>query len=303
MAQLAQSTVPQMPLQISGTIVLIGAGRMGSAMLNGWIGLGLDPAQINVIEPQPAEGILGLAQRGLRLNSADLQASADAVVLAVKPQTAAEALARLPALLGASTVVISIMAGRTLGFLTGLLPPGTAIIRAMPNLPAAIGRGITVAVPNPAVTRAHRGLADRLLAAMGGVEWIADESLMDAVTAVSGSGPAYVFLLVESLVQAGVAAGLPPDLAARLARQTVVGSAELLHRSSEGATELRQNVTSPGGTTAAALAVLMGPNGLNSLMERAIAAAASRSRESRRIAHAPGTVHRASCYHPSSLIR
>ena len=185
MAQLAQSTVPQMPLQISGTIALIGAGRMGSAMLNGWIGLGLDPAQINVIEPQPAEGILGLAQRGLRLNSADLQASADAVVLAVKPQTAAEALARLPALLGASTVVISIMAGRTLGFLTGLLPPGTAIIRAMPNLPAAIGRGITVAVPNPAVTRAHRVLADRLLGAMGGVEWIADESLMDAVTAVS----------------------------------------------------------------------------------------------------------------------
>jgi len=149
----------------------------------------------------------------------------------------------------------------------------------MPNTPAAIGRGITVAVPNAKVTRDQRALADTLLGAVGAVEWVADESLLDAVTAVSGSGPAYVFLLAESLARAGAAAGLPADLAARLARATVAGSGELLHRSPLDAATLRQNVASPGGTTAAALGVLMAADGLDPLMERAIAAAAKRSRE------------------------
>jgi pyrroline-5-carboxylate reductase len=154
-----------------------------------------------------------------------------------------------------------------------------AIIRAMPNTPAAIGRGITVAAPNARVTPAQRQLADALLAATGAVEWIGDEGLMDAVTAVSGSGPAYVFLLAESLARAGAKAGLPADLAARLARATVAGSGELLRHSPLDAATLRHNVTSPGGTTAAALDVLMAADGLDPLMERAIAAAAKRGRE------------------------
>ncbi len=171
------------------------------------------------------------------------------------------------------------MAGRTLAFLQSALPPHTAVVRTMPNTPAAIGRGITVAVPNAAVSAHQRDLAHRLMAATGAVEWIADESLMDAVTAVSGSGPAYVFLLAEALAKAGAAAGLPADLAGKLARATVAGSGELLHRSPFEASALRQNVTSPGGTTAAALDVLMAADGLPKLMERAIAAATRRSRE------------------------
>jgi pyrroline-5-carboxylate reductase len=181
--------------------------------------------------------------------------------------------------LGANTVVVSIMAGRTLAFLQGALTPRTALVRAMPNTPAAIGRGITVAVANDRVASSQRDLVDALLSAVGVVEWVADEALIDAVTAVSGSGPAYVFLLAEALARAGAAAGLPEDLAARLARATVAGSGELLHRSPLDAATLRQNVTSPGGTTAAALGVLMGPNGLEPLMTQAVAAATRRSRE------------------------
>jgi pyrroline-5-carboxylate reductase len=149
----------------------------------------------------------------------------------------------------------------------------------MPNTPAAIGRGITVTVPNAKVTAEQRALADRLLGAVGAVEWVADEALIDAVTAVSGSGPAYVFLLVESLARAGAAAGLPAELSTRLARATVTGSGELLHQSPLDAATLRQNVTSPGGTTAAALGVLMADDGLDLLMQKAITAATKRSRE------------------------
>src|SRR5206468_12097593 len=157
--------------------------------------------------------------------------------------------------------------------------PRAAIVRAMPNLPASIGRGITVAVANARVSARQRDLAEKLLGAIGAVEWVADEGLLDAVTAVSGSGPAYVFLLAETLAAAGVAAGLPADLSARLARATVAGSGELLHRSALDAATLRQNVTSPGGTTAAALDVLMAKNGLGALMDKAVAAATRRSRE------------------------
>ena len=184
----------------------------------------------------------------------------------------------LAPMIAASTIVISIMAGRTLQFLSRTLKSASALVRAMPNMPAAIGRGITVAVPLHA-NSAQRELAHRLLSATGTVEWIEDEALMDAVTAVSGSGPAYVFLLAEALAQAGAAAGLPPPLAAKLARETVAGAGELLHRSALDASALRENVTSPGGTTAAALDVLMGKDGLAPLMNKAVAAATRRSRE------------------------
>jgi pyrroline-5-carboxylate reductase len=260
-------------------VVLVGAGKMGGALLEGWIGLGVDPAAMTVIEPQPSPQVAALAARGLRLNPSGSAGRADAVVIAVKPQAAPQALAEIGALVAPGAVVVSIMAGRTLGFLADALPAGTAIVRAMPNTPAAIGRGITVAVPNPRVTPAKRELAHRLLAATGAVEWIGDEGLMDAVTAVSGSGPAYVFLLAESLARAGEKAGLPADLAASLARATVSGAGELLYRSPLAAATLRHNVTSPGGTTAAALDVLTAADGLDAVMERAVAAATRRGRE------------------------
>jgi pyrroline-5-carboxylate reductase len=263
----------------SGVLVLVGAGKMGSALLEGWIRLGLDPQNIAVIEPAIPPHIAALTQRGLQLNPTPRALkNVAAIVLAVKPQVAPQAIPPLAPLVSPSTVVVSIMAGRTLKFLSDALAKPCAIVRAMPNTPAAIGRGITVAVPL-AANDAQRALADRLLSATGAVEWTTDEALMDAVTAVSGSGPAYVFLLAEALTEAGVAAGLPHELAAKLARETVAGSGELLHRSPLDAAVLRENVTSPAGTTAAALAVLMGQDGLASLMEKAVAAATKRSRE------------------------
>ena len=269
--------------KLSGSLVLVGAGKMGSAMLDGWLARGLAPKRIIVIEPQPTKAVKALARRGLTLNPKPgpkpKAEAAAAIVIAIKPQTALEAVPALGLHVGKSTLVLSIMAGRTIGFLEKALPGGTAIVRAMPNTPAAIGRGISVAVANAKVSARQRKLASDLLAAIGKVEWAGDEGLMDAVTALSGSGPAYVFLLAEAMTQAGVAAGLPADLAARLARETVAGSGELLHRSPLDAATLRQNVTSPGGTTAAALAVLMGPGGFDELLTRAIAAATRRSRE------------------------
>jgi pyrroline-5-carboxylate reductase len=263
----------------AGPLVLFGAGKMGSAMLEGWLALGLDPTQIIVLEPQPSRELLAQTSRGIRLNAAPANLHPAAIVIAVKPQIAADIGAQLATLAAPSTVVISIMAGRTLDSLAKMLPKNTGIVRAMPNTPAAVGRGITAAITNAHVTDGQRDLADRLLGATGAVEWVTNENLMDAVTALSGSGPAYVFLLVESLARAGTAAGLPADLAGRLARATVEGAGELLHRSPLDAASLRVNVTSPGGTTAAALDVLMDRNGLDPLMEKAIAAAARRSRE------------------------
>ncbi|HZS65204.1 MAG TPA: pyrroline-5-carboxylate reductase [Xanthobacteraceae bacterium] len=264
---------------IDKTLVLIGAGKMGGAMLESWLALGLEPRRVAVIEPQPASAIAALAGRGLRLNVPLLSITdAAIIVIAVKPQAAGEALPPLRPIAGPATLILSIMAGKTLAFLEGALP-GAAIVRAMPNTPAAIGRGITVAVANAQVSSAQRELAQRLLGATGKVEWVKDETLMDAVTAVSGSGPAYVFLLAESLARAGVAAGLPPELAARLARETVAGAGELLHQSPLDAGTLRQNVTSPGGTTAAALEILMASEGLDPLLAKAVAAAVKRSRE------------------------
>jgi pyrroline-5-carboxylate reductase len=262
-----------------GTLVLAGAGKMGGAMLDGWLTRGLKPKQVVVIEPQPGKTVKALVRRGIRLNPKGKAVAASAIVIAVKPQTAPEAVPPLAAFVGKATLVLSVMPGPTMGFLEKSLPGGTAIVRAMPNTPAAIGRGISVASANKNVSAPQRKLASELLAAIGKVEWVVDEALMDAVTALSGSGPAYVFLLAEAMTSAGIAAGLPPALATRLARETVTGSAELLHRSDLNAGTLRENVTSPGGTTAAALEVLMGPNGFDELLARAIAAATRRSRE------------------------
>jgi pyrroline-5-carboxylate reductase len=264
--------------QINGPIVLAGAGKMGGAMLSGWLAQGLDPRQVAVIEPQPSGEISALTAQGVRLNPspADLGAVAT-LVIALKPQTFGEAGAMLKPFAGPSTLSVSIMAGITIASIANIC--GGGVVRAMPNTPAAIGRGITVAVAAQNVGPAQRAVADALLRATGSVEWVDDEALMDAVTAVSGSGPAYVFLLAEELARAGVEAGLPPELAEKLARETVAGSGELLHRLDLAAATLRQNVTSPGGTTAAALAVLMGPDGMPSLLTRAVAAATKRSRE------------------------
>jgi pyrroline-5-carboxylate reductase len=264
---------------LSGTILLVGAGKMGGAMLEGWLALGVDAKRIAVLEPQPSDEIAALARRGVALNpTPGSVGEVAAVVVAVKPQVAPEVMPTLRPFVAGATVVVSIMAGRTLQFLAQAFP-GAAIVRTMPNLPAAIGRGITVAVANERVTTGQRELVHALLSAVGAVEWLDDEALMDAVVAVSGSGPAYVFLLAETMAQAGVAAGLPPALAATLARATVAGSGELLQRSPLEAATLRQNVTSPGGTTAAALDVLMATDGMAPLMRKAIAAAARRSRE------------------------
>jgi pyrroline-5-carboxylate reductase len=263
---------------MKGTIVLAGAGKMGSALLAGWLKSGLSMGRLVAIEPTPSAEITALAAQGLRLNPSlrDVGEVA-ALVVAVKPQIFSEAAKAIRPLARADTLVVSIMAGMTIAKIASAC--GGAVVRAMPNTPAAIGHGITVAVRAANVSASQRMVADALLRATGAVEWVDDEQLMDAVTAVSGSGPAYVFLLAEELAQAGVAAGLPPALASQLARETVAGSGALLQQSGLDATTLRQNVTSPGGTTAAALEILMGKDGLSNLMIRAVAAATKRSKE------------------------
>ena len=263
--------------QIQGTIVLAGAGKMGGAMLTGWLARGLDPKHVVVVEPYPSEEIRALVTSGLRLNPSKDIGAAATLVVALKPQAFREAGPGLKPFAGSSTLVVSIMAGTTIASIAAVC--GGSVVRAMPNTPAAIGRGITVAVAANNVSIGQRAVADALLRATGSVEWVDDERLMDAVTAVSGSGPAYIFLLAEELARAGVEAGLPQELATKLARETVAGSGELLHRSELASATLRQNVTSPGGTTAAALEVLMGPDGMASLLTRAVAAATRRSKE------------------------
>jgi pyrroline-5-carboxylate reductase len=264
--------------KVQGTIILAGAGKMGGAMLTGWLAQGLDAMCVGVIEPHPSQEISALTTKGIRLNPSPRNIGDVAtLVVALKPQMFREASPMLKSFTGPSTLVVSIMAGATIASIEQVC--GGSVVRAMPNTPAAIGRGITVAVAAKNVSTAQRAVADALLRATGSVEWVDDESLMDAVTAVSGSGPAYIFLLAEELARAGVEAGLPPELATKLARETVSGSGELLHRSELPSATLRQNVTSPGGTTAAALEVLMGPDGMQSLLTRAVAAATRRGKE------------------------
>lgn len=267
---------------LPASLVLVGAGKMGGAMLEGWLALGLEGSRIAVLDPNPSLALGALCgAAGIRLNPPVAALTApDVLVLAVKPQSFAAASGSVVALVGEATLVLSIMAGKTIADIGARLPRARAIVRAMPNLPASIRRGITAAAANAAVTPPTRARADALLSAVGKVEWLDHEALIDAVTAVSGSGPAYVFYLVECLAAAGAAAGLPTDLALRLARATVEGAGELMAADPASApSRLRENVTSPGGTTAAALSVLMGDDGLEKLMTEAVAAAKRRAEE------------------------
>jgi pyrroline-5-carboxylate reductase len=271
-----------MTLKLEGTLLLAGAGKMGGALLEGWLAGGLDPRQIQVQDPGPPPEVRTTLERHRIALSPSLsrQPSPPAVVLvAVKPQVMEEVFPPLAKLCGPSTLVLSVAAGRTIASFERHLAPGAAVVRTIPNTPAAVGRGITVCTANHAVTAAQRALAERLLTVVGDVGWVEDEALIDAATAVSGSGPAYVFLLAECLAEAGRMVGLPCDLARRLADRTVAGAGELMHRSGLDPATLRKNVTSPNGTTAAALAVLMAADGLAPLMARAVEAAEKRSRE------------------------
>ena len=271
-----------MSLMLEGPLLLAGAGKMGGAMLAGWLESGLASSQVLVQDPGPPPEIADLLSRHAIVNSATLPESSDkpaVLVLAVKPQVMDEVLPTLSVHVGPETVVLSIAAGRTIESLAKHLPENTAIVRAMPNTPAAVGRGITVCHPNPQVSQVQRDCCTSLLSAVGEVGWVDDEDLMDAVTAVSGSGPAYIFLLAECLAAAGRSAGLDPSLARQLADVTVAGSGELLRLSEDDAATLRKNVTSPGGTTAAALEVLMADDGMQPLLTRAVAAASRRSKE------------------------
>ena len=263
------------------TLLLVGCGKMGGAMLDGWLASGT-ASKVVVVEPSGLPD--AFAGNPAVIGATGLDAlppgfTPDVVVLAVKPQVMDGMLAGYRALVRPGTVFLSVAAGKTIASLEHHLGTGAAIVRAMPNTPAAIGRGMTVAVPSAAVSDEQTSLCDALLRAVGDVAWVDDEALMDAVTAVSGSGPAYVFLLAEALAKAGEACGLPAELALRLARATVSGAGELLRQSSAGADELRKAVTSPGGTTQAALTVLMAENGLQPLLDKAVAAAAKRSKE------------------------
>jgi pyrroline-5-carboxylate reductase len=256
-------------------VLLIGCGRMGGSLLKGWRESG---AVGNAIVVDPALPALpGVTVVPTLSDVSGLLP--ETILLAVKPQMLDQVMPGLAERLPDGALIISIAAGKPIAYFAGRLGKPAAIVRTMPNTPAAIGRGITVCCAGPGVTAAERDVADRLMKAVGEVAWIEDESLMHAVTAVSGSGPAYVFHLIEALRDAAEAAGLPADLAARLARATVTGAGELARQSPDDPAKLRIDVTSPGGTTAAALAVLMGGKGLTDLMTRAVAAATARSEE------------------------
>lgn len=263
------------------TVVLVGAGRMGGALLKGWLGSGRF-ARIAVVEPEPASALRDLAAQGrIRLMPAFVAGPCDAIVLAIKPQVLKGAGALLADIGRTRALVLSIAAGVPLGLLAAGLGAGTGVrlVRAMPNTPGAIGRGVTALCAGPGLGTADRALAEALTAALGRTLWLADEALMDAVTAVSGSGPAYVFLLAEALAEAGMAEGLDAETAATLARTTIAGAGALLESDSRPAAALRRDVTSPGGTTQAALDVLTAKDGLASLLRRAVAAAVKRAKE------------------------
>ena len=270
-----------MSFTVQGPLLLAGAGKMGGAILSGLLARGLDARSVIVQDPDPARPVADLlADNGIDVLPFidELTQPPGVILIAVKPQVMDAVLPPLAKLAGPETLILSIAAGRRIATFEKHLP-GAAIVRAMPNTPASIGRGMTVAVANSKVTPAQRALADDLLSAVGEVMWVDDEALLDPVTAVSGSGPAYVFLLAECLAEAGRAAGLDAKLAERLARATIAGSAALLEASDLSAEQLRKNVTSPGGTTAAALEVLMGQGGVTPLMTKAVAAATKRGKD------------------------
>jgi len=266
----------------SGAVLLIGAGRMGGALIKGWLAA-RSFAAIHVVEPQAAESFRAFADTGAVTLHGSLDLTRlpplDAVVLAVKPQILKGETALLQTLGTTGALVLSIAAGITTNFLRAGLRAGNPLVRAMPNTPGAIGQGITVLYADSNIASEDRTLAEKLTSALGETLWLEDESLMDAVTAVSGSGPAYIFLMAEALAEAGRAQGLDAMTAERLARATVSGAGALLSADARAAAELRKEVTSPGGTTEAALRVLMTQDGLADLMHRAVAAATQRGKE------------------------
>ena len=267
---------------VGGKLLLVGCGKMGGALLQGWLAEGLAAADVVVVEPavDPARSgqVAGVA---MLKTPAEIPASFQpaVVVFAVKPQSMAEVVPQYARFREAGALFLSIAAGTTISFFEAHLGAAAAVVRVMPNTPAAIRRGMSVLTANANVSEDQRALAGRLMAAAGACAWIDDEGLMDAVTAVSGSGPAYVFLLIECLAEAGVAVGLPADLAAQLALETVAGAGALARDADEAPAQLRVNVTSPGGTTAAALEALMAEDGLPRLMRRAVEAATRRGKE------------------------
>lgn len=261
-------------------LVLVGAGNMGGAMLSGWLKNGVPGSAVVVVDPGPSPAMLSIiGEAGAsHVTAVPEGLKAGVLFLAVKPQVMESALPSVKSVVGPETVVVSVAAGKTLAFLEKHLGEA-AMVRAMPNTPAMVGRGVTGAFANAGVSDEQRARVDSLLRVSGPVEWVPTEADIDAVTALSGSGPAYVFYLVECMAEAGRKLGLQADLAMRLARETVAGAGELLHQSPDDAARLRQNVTSPGGTTAAALSVLMAEDGMQPLFDEAIAAARKRAEE------------------------
>lgn len=262
-----------------GPVVLAGAGKMGLALARGWIAGGLPGSQLVLVDPSPPETTVAFAtDAGVRLQTRAGGVLTHVLVLAVKPQVMGEVLPELRPTVGPHTLILSIAAGIPIALIGEAL--GTErIIRAMPNTPAQIGKGISGAVAGPGLKPGDREIAESLLGAAGKLLWFGEEGHLDAVTAVSGSGPAYVFHLVEALAAAGERQGLTGDDAMSLARETIIGAAALMAADPQPVSVLRENVTSPKGTTAAALAVLMGPGGLGALMDRVVAAARQRSEE------------------------
>ncbi|MGI9437824.1 MAG: pyrroline-5-carboxylate reductase [Geminicoccaceae bacterium] len=269
--------------KLAGPLLLVGCGKMGSALLCGWIEHGLSGDDIVVVEPARSamETISGRFDVHVVGHIADVEPNRRfrAVVFAVKPQVMDSVLPAYAERIDAETVVISIAAGCSVRRFEQAFGDGIAVVRAMPNTPAAIGQGVTALFANARADQDQHKLAEALMTAVGTVHWVDDEALMHAITAMSGGGPAYVFLLIEALAQAGMASGLPEDLAWPMARATVIGSSALAEASDEPAATLRRNVTSPGGTTQAALEVLMAPDGVQPLFDQAMAAATRRSQE------------------------
>jgi pyrroline-5-carboxylate reductase len=269
-------------LGLSGPLLLIGCGKMGGALLRGWLKRGIDPRLVHVVDIDPI-GLDDVASAGIAIvkNPDSLPAGLKPAILllAIKPQFMDEALPAYRRHVGPDTLILSIAAGKTIAYFQRVFGVGARIVRAMPNTPAAIGRGMTVICRAGNLPRDAFDLCGRLMAAVGEVAFVEAEDLLNPVTAVSGGGPAYVFLLIECLAEAGRQSGLPADLAMRLARATVSGAGELARLSPESAAQLRQAVTSPKGTTLEALNVLMAEDGMQGLMIRAIAAATKRSRD------------------------
>ncbi len=275
---------PKLP-PLKGPLLLDGCGKMGGAMLTGWLKQGLSPADVLIQDPGPPPEIARLiASHGIlvkpQITADDLKQPPSVMLVAVKPQVMDQVFPTLARLAAPGTLTLSVAAGKTIKGFETHLAKGSAVVRTIPNTPAAIGRGITACVANAHVSGEQRALVDALLSAIGEVGWVENEGLIDVATAVSGSGPAYVFLLAECLAEAGRRAGLDAALARRLADATVSGAGELMRQSEDEPAQLRRNVTSPNGTTQAALEVLMRDgDGLGAVMIEAVEAATKRSRE------------------------